>query len=77
MDRAGYLYVTGRMKELIVSAGGDNILPIPIEQKLLVLCAVLCCVTMTRASFITASCVRLLQVTIFILSLSLTHLCMY
>jgi long-chain acyl-CoA synthetase len=38
VDRSGYLYITGRMKELIVTAGGDNILPVPIEQKLLVRC---------------------------------------
>ena len=37
VDRSGYLYVTGRMKELIVTAGGDNILPVPLEQKILVI----------------------------------------
>ena len=36
VDRAGYLYITGRIKDLIVMASGDNILPVPLEQKILV-----------------------------------------
>jgi len=35
IDRDGSLYVTGRIKDLIITAGGENISPIPIEQKLL------------------------------------------
>lgn len=34
LDRDGFLYVTGRKKELIITAGGENISPIPIENKL-------------------------------------------
>lgn len=35
IDRDGSLYVTGRIKDLIITAGGENISPIPIEEKLL------------------------------------------
>ncbi|NWI48927.1 ACBG2 ligase, partial [Calyptomena viridis] len=31
-DKDGFLYVTGRIKELIITAGGENIPPIPIED---------------------------------------------
>jgi len=34
LDQEGFLYVTGRLKELIITAGGENISPIPIENKL-------------------------------------------
>lgn len=34
MDQDGFLYVTGRLKELIITAGGENISPLPIESKL-------------------------------------------
>lgn len=34
LDKDGFLYVTGRKKELIITAGGENISPIPIENKL-------------------------------------------
>lgn len=30
----GHLFVTGRLKELIITSGGENIAPIPIEQKI-------------------------------------------
>ncbi|CAL7946117.1 unnamed protein product [Xylocopa violacea] len=35
LDSNGYLYVTGRIKELIITAGGENIPPVPIEQLVL------------------------------------------
>ncbi|CAK9830889.1 Long-chain-fatty-acid--CoA ligase ACSBG2 [Anthophora retusa] len=35
MDTDGFLYVTGRIKELIITAGGENIPPVHIEQQLL------------------------------------------
>nr|XP_033776576.1 long-chain-fatty-acid--CoA ligase ACSBG1 [Geotrypetes seraphini] len=33
IDKEGFLYVTGRIKELIITAGGENVPPIPIEDK--------------------------------------------
>ena len=33
MDKNGFLCITGRIKELIITAGGENIAPIPIEDK--------------------------------------------
>ncbi|XP_063053819.1 long-chain-fatty-acid--CoA ligase ACSBG1 [Engraulis encrasicolus] len=32
MDAEGFLFVTGRIKELIITAGGENIPPVPIEE---------------------------------------------
>lgn len=32
LDKAGQLYITGRIKELIITAGGENIPPVPIED---------------------------------------------
>ncbi|XP_036616384.1 long-chain-fatty-acid--CoA ligase ACSBG2 isoform X2 [Trichosurus vulpecula] len=32
MDSDGFLYITGRIKELIITAGGENIPPVPIED---------------------------------------------
>uniref|UniRef100_A0A8C5SA24 Long-chain-fatty-acid--CoA ligase ACSBG1 n=1 Tax=Laticauda laticaudata TaxID=8630 RepID=A0A8C5SA24_LATLA len=32
MDQDGFVYVTGRIKELIITAGGENIPPIPLEE---------------------------------------------
>lgn len=32
VDKDGYTYVTGRIKELIITAGGENVAPVPIED---------------------------------------------
>lgn len=32
IDKAGQLFITGRIKELIITAGGENIAPVPIED---------------------------------------------
>lgn len=32
IDKGGFLKITGRIKELIVTAGGENVAPVPIED---------------------------------------------
>ena len=35
IDEDGFVTITGRLKELIVTSGGENVSPVPIENKLL------------------------------------------
>ncbi|XP_054858667.1 long-chain-fatty-acid--CoA ligase ACSBG1 [Eublepharis macularius] len=32
LDKDGFLYVTGRIKEILITAGGENVPPVPIED---------------------------------------------
>lgn len=38
IDEDGFVRITGRLKELIVTAGGENVSPVPIENKIMELC---------------------------------------
>lgn len=41
IDADGNLFISGRLKEIIVTAGGENIAPLPIENTILSLCPVM------------------------------------
>ena len=32
VDSYGFLHITGRIKELIITAGGENVAPVPMED---------------------------------------------
>ena len=31
----GYLYITGRIKEILITKGGENVAPVPIEENMM------------------------------------------
>eukprot|EP00730_Choanoeca_flexa_P001504 TRINITY_DN10664_c0_g2_i2.p1 TRINITY_DN10664_c0_g2~~TRINITY_DN10664_c0_g2_i2.p1 ORF type:complete len:651 (+),score=201.92 TRINITY_DN10664_c0_g2_i2:70-2022(+) len=41
MDENGFLYITGRIKELLITAGGENVAPVPIEDNMKEACPLL------------------------------------
>ena len=41
IDKQGNLVITGRLKELIVTAGGENVAPVPIEEMLKETCKII------------------------------------
>merc|ERR1719437_39931 len=41
IDTNGMLRITGRYKELIIGAGGENIAPVPVEENIKLLCPAL------------------------------------
>ena len=38
IEKGGFLKITGRIKELIITAGGENVAPVPIEDNFKVAC---------------------------------------
>lgn len=34
LDKDGFLFITGRLKEILITAGGENVAPVPIEDRI-------------------------------------------
>lgn len=56
IDADGFVRITGRLKELIVTAGGENVSPVPIENKIIELCPLIsnCVVVGDKRKFLSA-----------------------
>eukprot|EP01067_Filipodium_phascolosomae_P006992 Filipodium_phascolosomae@DN540_c0_g1_i1.p1 len=54
IDNNGMLFITGRIKEMLVTAGGENVAPVPIEQFIMERCPCLsvCMVVGDRKKFL-------------------------
>jgi long-chain-fatty-acid--CoA ligase ACSBG len=38
MDDKNFVFITGRIKEIIITAGGENVAPVPIEVNFKAVC---------------------------------------
>ena len=66
MSKDGMVKITGRFKELIIGAGGENIAPVPIEDNIKLLCPAISNVMMVRRLKPVTHCIATLPPAIFL-----------